>query len=181
MDQSDAYEELRAIFRQRVGQSFERARCCLLFARMARYDGNGVAVQEWLSSVRVFRDAAARWRRKARRMASVLLCFVWCLVGCAKAPPREFSAHFDVEPAGDGQTIVWSLQFSLDQYHVMLDSTADGTEHAKVRALIAAGLEMHHIVGCSAREKAVTKLGNGNIVFIGSCSLGARAVSAGSI
>jgi hypothetical protein len=47
--------------------------------------------------------------------------------------------------------------------------------------MIAAGLKLHHIAGCSAQEKAVTKLGSDGIAFIGSCPVAAHAVPAGGI
>lgn len=104
---------------------------------------------------------------------------MWCLVSCAKisTPPREFTADFEVQPSPDGSSVVWSLQFKTrEQYHAFLDTTADGAERAKVRELIAAGLQLHHIVGCSAQENAVTRLGDDGIAFIGSCPLAARAI-----
>lgn len=113
----------------------------------------------------------------------MLVCLLWCLVGCAKAPlpSREFSANFNIQPTGDGSTVIWSLEFSLDQYHAMLDSTKDGAERAKVRELIAVGLKTHHMVGCSPREGAVTRLSNGNIAFVGSCAVAAHVMPAGGI
>jgi hypothetical protein len=116
-------------------------------------------------------------------MGPVLVCILWCLSGCAKAPPppREFSAAFDVQPTEDGKGVVWTLHFSLQQYHRFLDATPDGAEHESVRELIAAGLQMHHMLGCSPHERAVTKLANGEIAFVGSCPMGARAIPAGGI
>jgi len=56
------------------------------------------------------------------------------------------------------------------------------SKRAKLRVLIPAALELHHIVGCSAHENAVAKLGNdGGIAFIGSCAVAAHAVAASGI
>jgi hypothetical protein len=179
-----AHQTLRAILRSRVRESFTRAHRCLTYARIARECGDRDKVQEWLESVLVFRTAAARWRKRAEKLAPVLMCLLWCLVGCAKAPlpPREFTANFEVQPSGDGSAIVWSLQFKTrEQYHAFLETTAEGADRAKIRELIAAGMKLHHIVGCSAQETAVKKLGNDGIAFIGSCPGAAHAVLAGGI
>ena len=111
----------------------------------------------------------------------VLVCLLWCF-GCAKAPahPREFSANFDVQPSPDGQGVTWALHFSSQQYHRFLDSTLDGAERVDVHELIATGLLMH-LVGCIPYETAVTKLNNGDIAFVGSCTLDAHAVPAAGI
>jgi len=102
---------------------------------------------------------------------------------CARRALREFTANFEVQPSPDGQGIVWTLQFrSRAEYHKFLDTTADGAERAKVREMIAAGLQLHHLPGCSAQEKAVKRLGNDGIAFIGSCeSNHAHATLAGGI
>jgi hypothetical protein len=183
----DGHQELREIFRSRVGGSFARARICAAYARTAREAGAAEEVGKWVERIRVLRVAAARWRRRAQNIAPILVCFVWCLGGCGKAPTqgmpsREFTANFEVQPSPDGQSIVWSLQFkSREQYHTFLESTADGADRAKVRELIAAGMRLHHIVGCSAQEKTVTKLGNDGVAFVGSCAAGAYAKPAGGI
>jgi hypothetical protein len=186
MQQSEAFEQqLRAHYAAIVAESFDSARHCLSLARAAHQAGNCAQVRKWLWSVRVLRMAAAEWRNRAQRITPVMLCIVWCLVGCAKAPtppPREFTVNFEVQPSRDGQGIVWSLQFKTrEQYHAFLETTAEGAERAKVREMIAAGLQLHHIVGCSAQEQEVTKLGNDGIAFVGSCSMGAHAVPAGGI
>jgi hypothetical protein len=179
------HQELREIFRSRVDESFMDARICLARARVARQEGAQDDYTRWMWCVRTLRRAAARWRRRAQKLAPVLVCLVWCCFsGCAKAPlsSREFTANFEVHTSPDGSSILWSLQFkSREQYHAFLDTTANGAEHAKVRELIAAGMQLHHIVGCSAQEKAVTKLGNDGIAFIGSYSVAAHAVPAGGI
>jgi hypothetical protein len=96
--------------------------------------------------------------------------------------PREVTANFEVQPSPDGSAIVWSLQFKTrEAYHAVLETTADGADRAKIREMIAAGLKLHHIAGCSAQEKVVTKLGSEGIAFIGSCSVDAHAVPAGGI
>jgi hypothetical protein len=98
----------------------------------------------------------------------------------ATTAPREFTANFEVQPSSDGQGIVWSLQFkSREQYHAFLETTADGADRAKVRELIVAGMKLHHIVGCSAREKAVTRLGNDGIAFFGVVRVDSRTRDAG--
>ena len=102
-------------------------------------------------------------------IAATLLCLVVCS-GCDKAPPRDFTAKFDLQPAPDGRSVVWCLHFSEEQYHAMLEVTRDGAEAAKVRALIAAGLSMHHLSDCEPREQTVTKLENGDIAFVGHCA-----------
>jgi hypothetical protein len=189
MQQSEAFQrELRAHYAAIVEDTFSRARHCLSLARVAQQAGHCAEVRKWMWSVRVLRIAAAEWRKRAERVAPVLICLVAFLHGCAKAPAldvpsREVTAHFEVQPSPDGRSIVWSLQFkSRDQYHAFIDSAANGAERAKVRELIAAGLQLHHIVGCSAREKEVTKLGNDGVAFIGSCgSNPAHATPTGGI
>ncbi len=42
-------------------------------------------------------------------------------------------------------------------------------------------MQLLHIVGCSAHEEVVTKLGNDGIAFVGSCPAAAHAVPAGGI
>jgi hypothetical protein len=185
MQQSEASQrDLRAAYTAIVAESFASARHCLSLARAAQKAGDYAQVGKWMWSVRVLRMAAAEWRKRAQFVAPMFVCLLWCFVGCTKAPlrPREFSANFEVQPSADGGSVVWSLQFKTrEQYHAFLDTTADGTERAKVRELIAAGFQLHHIVGCSAQEKAVTRLGDDGIAFIGSCPLAARAVPAGGI
>lgn len=112
--------------------------------------------------VRVLRKAAACWRRRAEKLTPMLICLMWCCVsGCAKVPPpppREFTVSVEVQRTSDGSSIVWSRQFKTrEQYRAFLETTADGAERAKVRELIAAGMQLHHIVGCSAHEQAVTR------------------------
>jgi hypothetical protein len=149
----------------------------------------GLPEDGWRRALYFGRMALAQWRKRAERLAPVLVCLVWFIAGgCAKAPARdvplrEFTTNFEVQPAPDGQSIVWSLQFrSRAQYHAFIESTQDGAERAKIRELIAAGMRLHHIVGCSAREKAVTKLDNDGIAFVGSCqSNPAHAMPAGGI
>ena len=111
-------------------------------------------------------------------ITATLLCLVICS-GCDKVPSRQFAARFDVQPSPDGRNIVWYLRFSEEQYHAMLESTRDGAETAKVRELIAAGLSMHHLTGCVPLERAVTRLKNGDIAFVGFCSPTAQREPAG--
>ena len=75
------------------------------------------------------------------------------------------------------------MQFNTrEQYHAFIETTTDGADRKAVRELIAAGLQLHHIVGCIAQEKAVTKLGDDGIAFVGSCTLDpAHATPAGGI
>ena len=180
--------ELHRIYRARVPDRFASARDCLTYARMARRDGDSVRLRQWICCARVLRMAAAKWRQRAQSIAPVLLCLALLLHGCAKAPVhdapvREFTTNFEVQPATDGQSIVWSLQFkSRKQYHAFLETTADGADRAKIRELIAAGLHLHHIVGCSPQERVVTKLGDDGVAFIGSCAMNpAQATPAGGI
>ena len=186
--QRDDHQELRAIFRSRVPGSFASARQCLAFARLARRDGDSVKLRKWMWCVRVLRMAAAEWRKRAETLTPVLVCIAMLLQGCGKAPAhdaplREFTTNFEVQPSADGQSVIWSLQFqSREQYHAFLETTADGADRAKVRELIAAGLKLHHIVGCSPQERAVSKLGDGGVAFIGSCPMNpAHATPAGGI
>jgi hypothetical protein len=188
MQQSEAFHrELRAHYAALVADSFGCARHFLALARAAQQAGNCAEVRKWMWSIRVLRLAAAEWRKRAQRLAPMLVCLlVWCITsGCTKAPlpSRDVTAIFEVQPSPDGQGIVWTLQFhSRAEYHAFLESTADGAERAKVRELIAAGMQLHHIVGCSAQEKAVTKLGNDGVAFVGSCeSNHAHATPAGGI
>jgi hypothetical protein len=183
MQQSGAFEQqLRATYAAIVAESFDRARHCLGLARVAQQAGDCAQVRKWMWSVRVLRLAASEWRKKAQQLAPMLVCLVWCL-GCAKAPPppQEFTANFDVQPGPDGRSVVWSLHFTVPQYHAMLESTVNGGEGAKIHELIAAGLRSNHIAGCSSSSQAATKLANGEIAFVGSCDLGAHAVPAGGI
>jgi hypothetical protein len=113
-------------------------------------------------------------------ITATLLCLVICS-GCDRAPSREFTARFDVQPSSNDRSIVWCLHFSKEQYHAMLEVTRDGDETAKVRALIAAGLRMHHLSGCEPREQAVTLLKNGDIAFVGHCLPTAQRALAGAI
>ena len=165
--------------------AFVRAKACIKCARAARRRGDSTEFERWVAAAKILRGRAAEFRAQARNVPAVLLCIVWCLIGCAKTPtppPREFTVNFEVQPSRDGQSIVWSLQFKTrEQYHAFLETTAEGAERAKVREMIAAGLQLHHIVGCSAQEQEVTKLGNDGIAFVGSCSMGAHAVPAGGI
>ena len=182
MQQSEAFQQqLRAHYAAIVAESFDRARHCLGLARVAQQAGDCAQVRKWMWSVRVLRLAASEWRKKAQQLAPMLVCLVWCL-GCAKAPrpPREFTANFDVQPSQDGQSIIWTLHFTVPDYHAMLETTANGAERAKVRELVADGMRFHHITGCSAVEQAVTRLSDGEIAFMGSCS-SAHAVPAGGI
>jgi hypothetical protein len=189
MQQSEAFQrQLRAHYATIVDDTFTRARHCLTLARAAHQAGDCAEVRKWMWCVRVLRMAAAEWRNRAQSIAMVLVCLASLLHGCAKAPARvipsrEFTANFEVQPSTDGQSIVWSLQFkSRKQYHAFLETTAEGAERAKVRELIAAGMQLHHIVGCSARENTVTKLGDDGVAFVGSCPANpAHAIPAGGI
>ncbi len=67
-----------------------------------RRDGDSVGFREWIWCARVLRMAAARWRKRAEKLAPVLACLVWCCVsGCAKVstpPPREFTVNSRCSP-----------------------------------------------------------------------------------
>ena len=84
MRQSET-QELRAIFIERIGQSFARAHRCMTFARIARVEGDNAGVDRWLWRVRAMRKAAARWRLKAQ--SPIVCLLLLCLVGCATPPP----------------------------------------------------------------------------------------------
>lgn len=183
-----ANQELQSIFRSRVHVSFVRARICLRCARLAHGRRDTAEFQEWLHAARILRRAAAGWRKRLQGALPMLIGLMGLLNGCMKAPARdgpsqEVTANFEVQPSPDGRNIVWSLQFkSRAQYHALIESTVDGGERAKVRELIAAGMRLHHIVGCSVQEKTVTKLGSEGIAFVGSCgSNQAHATLAGGI
>ncbi len=181
-------DELRAIFRARVPDSFEHARYCLTLARAAHQAGDLAELRKWMWCVKAFRVAAAGWRKRAEKLTPVLLCFALLLHGCAKAPAhdapdRAFTSTFVVKAAPDGSGVIWSLQFKTrEQYHAFIETTADGADRTAVRELIAAGMRLHHIVGCSPQEKTVTKLGEYGIAFVGSCEMNpAHATPAGGI
>lgn len=185
MQQSDPHEELRAIFHARVRDSFAIAHRCLTYARIARQRGDQASLRKWLLSTRVLRTAAAKWRRRAQRIAPLVVCFFWCLVGCAKSPAREVTVDFNVQPSRDGTAVMWTMTFNRTQYHAMLDSTSGADlntrVHSKVRALIRAGLESHQLSDCHATEQFVAKLSDGGIAFIGSCTVAAPATPSGGI
>jgi hypothetical protein len=128
---------------------------------------------------------AIPWTSGRRRWASSPRFPALLLHVCGKAPPpsrRESSADFELQLSPDGQAIAWSLQFrSRAQYHAFLNTTPDGAERAKVRELIAAGMRLHHIVGCSTHGQAVTKLADDGLAFVGSCPVEAHATPAGGI
>lgn len=185
----EARQALREIFQAKVPDRFAGARDCLTYARMARRDGDSVGLRKWSWCARVLRMAAAKWRQRARSVAPVLFCLALPLHGCTKAPAhdapdRAFTSTFVVKPSPDGSGVIWSLQFKTrEQYHSFIETTADGADRAAVRELIAAGMQLHHIIGCSPQEKAVTKLGDDGIAFVGSCSTlnSAHATAAGGI
>jgi hypothetical protein len=178
--------ELRQIFRARVGQSFAKARDCLGYARAARIQGASEEVAKWMRCVRVMRHSAALWRQRAQRIAPVLACFLWCLAGCGKTPTRDISCDFDVQPGPGGRDVLWTLKFSREEYHVLVDSVPENVDinsqvHSKVRELIAAGLRINGLVGCRAEAGNVAKLVDGSFVFLGSCDVSAHSAVAGGI
>lgn len=184
MQQSEAFHrELRATYARIVAESFARAHHCLGLARQAHQAGDCAEVRRWIWCVRVSRMAAAEWRRRARRIAPLVVCFFWCLVGCAKSPAREVTVDFNVQPSRDGTAVMWTMTFNRTQYHAMLDSTSGADlntrVHSKVRALIRAGLESHQLSDCRATEQFIAKLSDGGIAFVGSCSVAAHPVPAG--
>lgn len=181
--------ELRAICHARVRKSFARAHQCMTFARIAHLEGNRAELVKWLWCARALRIAAARWRAKARRMAPILLCLLCCL-GCEKAPPRAFTVTFDVRPSPDGTSVLWSLRFTQDEFNAMVASTPDRTDlgginatvHAKVHDLIVAGFNSNQLTGCVPHERAIMRLKDGTVSFIGSCPVSAaHATPAGGI
>ena len=86
--ESATAQELREIFRSRVNERFMDARICLMQARVAHQGGDHAELRKWMHSVRVFRTAAARWRRRAEKLAPMLVCLVGFLHGCAHQPIR---------------------------------------------------------------------------------------------
>jgi hypothetical protein len=184
---SEMRQELREIFRSRVGQSFAKARDCLGYARVARIQGAAEEATKWMQYVRVLRLAAALWRQRAQHIAPVLLCFLWCLAGCGKSSMRDVSCDFDVQPAPDGRGVLWTLKFSREEYDALLDSVPENVDinsqvHSKVRELIAAGLQTNGLVGCRAEAKNIAKLVDGSFVFLGSCGdVSAHSIAAGGI
>jgi hypothetical protein len=185
MQQSEAFhQELRAAYAAIVADSFARARHCLSLARLAQQAGDCAEVRRWIWCVRVLRIAAGEWRKRAQRIAPVVVCLLLCL-GCAKPAPREFTVDFDVQPSSDGGSVRWTLRFSRSEFHTMVDTAAkdDGNVndqvHADVRALIRAGLESHHLVGCRPVEQVVAKLDDG-FAFFGTCPV-AHAMPTGGI
>jgi hypothetical protein len=76
-------DELHVIFRESVSSRFALAHRCLTFARIARLGGHTDAVAKWVRHVRALRTAAARWRNRARSVAPMIICLVWCFAsGC---------------------------------------------------------------------------------------------------
>ena len=76
----------------------------------------------------------------------------------------------------------WTLRFSRSEFHTMLDSAATTEDindqvHADVRALIRAGLESHHLVGCQPVEQTVARLDDG-FAFFGTCPVSPHALQA---
>jgi hypothetical protein len=188
MQQPDVHDELRQIFAARVRSSFTTARICVAYARTARNEGATEELHAWMGRIRALRVAAKNWRRRAQSIAPVIVCLVCFLHGCAKAPgqdvpSRGFTSTFVVKASPDGSGIIWSLQFkSRQQYHAFLDTTAEGADRSAVRELIEAGMRLHNIVGCSAHEDTVTKLGDDGVAFVGSCVTNlAHATPAGGI
>lgn len=110
MEQSEAHRELREIFHSRVSASFEQARRWLQYARCARGAGHREDLAEFLDGVRVYRSAAARWRRRAASVAPLLVCLIACLGGCAKTPTE---LTFAVHHAKDG-SVVWELEMPTE-------------------------------------------------------------------
>lgn len=185
MQQSEAFHrELRAAYAAIVAETFVRARHCLNLARQAQQAEDCTEVRKWIWTVRALRMAAAEWRRRAQRIAPVLVCFLWTLASCAKAPRSEVEVDFNVQPSRDGTAVIWTMTFSRAQYHAMLDSTSgadlNARVHSKVRALIRAGLESDHLVGCQPVEQVVAKLDDG-FAFFGTCPVSPQALPVGGI
>jgi hypothetical protein len=96
--ESATAQELREIFRSRVNERFMDARICLMRARVAHQGGDHAELRKWMRSVRVFRTAAARWRRRAEKLAPMLVCLVCFLHGCS-IPPVRVTDSLTVPPA----------------------------------------------------------------------------------
>ena len=110
----------------------------------------------------------------------MLICVL--MAGCGKPQSREFTASFEVQPTADGRSVMWSLQFTRDQYHAMLNA-ANTSDAARpiIRELITTGFQMHHLVGCTTRDTSPTALGNDRIAFIGICPVAGQSILAGGI
>lgn len=66
MQVSELYrDELRAIYRQRVAESFALAGTCLRKARIARLSGDYTGRRRWLRHAHVLWMAGAGWRLRA--------------------------------------------------------------------------------------------------------------------
>jgi hypothetical protein len=171
MQQSEAFQrQLRAHYAAIVAESFDRARSCLNLARAAQQAGNCVEVRKWVWSARVLRMAAGEWRKRAQCITPVVLCALWCLVGCTKVSmpdPRELSANFEVQPLArrPGDRLDTAIQVAIPQVsrHYSGRCRACQGSRADSRRVTASP------AACSAREKEVMKLGTDGIAFVGSC------------
>ena len=65
-DEMELYQE----YRSRIDSSFSRARACIGWARAARNDSN--KFREWIATSKVFRKAAANWRKRAKMLEGVI-------------------------------------------------------------------------------------------------------------
>ena len=93
MQESEAFNrELKARYAAIVAETLGRAQHCLHLARAARRAGNRAERLEQLSAGRVLWMAAAEWRKRAQRIAPVLMCLLW-LAGCATPPPVTVNGH----------------------------------------------------------------------------------------
>jgi hypothetical protein len=96
---SEIRRELQRIYRARVPDRFSNARHCLTYARMARRDGDSVGFKEWIWCARVLRMAAARWRKRAEKLAPMLVCLVGFLHGCCAYQPVKVTDSLTAAPA----------------------------------------------------------------------------------
>jgi len=162
-------------------EPFIRARPCPSQAHDASWSRHGVEFGKRVRTFLTVPTATATWRNRARQLTPAMACLLLCLSGCSKQAPREFSVRFEIEPTDQGRGIMWSLRFTTQEYHRMIEATDHFSEGAKVHELVAAGFKLHHIVGCSTQEKSVIKLDDGSIAFIGACTVAPHGNPAGAI
>lgn len=178
-DVSVSLRELRALFELRATENFRWARRCLDYAREARRRGDLEGVKKWIWGVAVLRDAAMRWRDRARCIVPSLVAALLLLMGCHHASGTHVNVRARirlVQNAGTGQ-VLWSLVMPLDDYHALLEATPEGQERARVRELIRAGLDTNGLGRCAAVESNVARDGADGIAFSGLCRLSTVPVS----
>ena len=172
MQQSEAFHrQLRASYAAIVADSFARARHCLGLARQARQSGDCAEVRRWMWCVRVLRVAAAEWRKRAQRIAPVILACVISFAGCARQD--EMSLSFWIDSEG---TVRWTLVVPESTWHHMRPAqidrvTFDLDDDTSGRLISAINEELARKNLCpehwSFRPGLVLR--NGTLVFVGQC------------